>query len=150
QWELQGGEQYRNDDVIDVSAAGTFRMSQPELTGLRLSGRHRTVEASVMDAEAIIIGRQAQLNRLRGGVVRYTDPHASRWVLLGGVPTPVPNTPTPDIALGGAAVENVHFDVAELSASAFGFWRGARAPQYGTFPDTDTLPGRGAIGNLAW
>ena len=150
QWEISGGEQYREDDALEVAAAGAYRRGEPELNGLRLSGRHGTLQGSLMDAEPITVGRQAFLSRLRGAVLRYTDPRAGHWIALGGVPTPIPNFPTPRLTLGGVAVENVRFEEAEVSASAFAFWRGTSNRMPGVTSDSDTLPGHGAAGNFGW
>src|SRR5204863_2463220 len=117
------GEQYRADDALELAAAGSRRPGDPELTALRVSGRHRRVDGSLMDAEPITIGRDV-FQRLRGAVLRYTDPRDARWLALGGVPSPLPQMATPRLALGGMAVQNLRFDEALVSASGFAFWRG--------------------------
>jgi hypothetical protein len=150
QWQMEGGEQGRNGDAIEVVSAGEYRFGTGDLRSLRIAGRHDRLEASLIDAEAVSLWRGVSLDRLRGGVVRLTDPREARWLALGGVPTPVPGTPTPRQAIGGAAAENVRFDEAELSASAFGFWRGVQPAALIPSLGADTLPGRGASGTLGW
>ena len=149
QWEVQGGEQYRGEDGVEVAAGGAYRAGEPELNGLRLSARHGALEGSLMDVEPVAIGPRAFLTRLRGAVARYTDPRGSRWIALGGAPTPIPNLPTPRLALGGLVVEGVRFEDAELSAQGFAFWRGGQRATPGA-PGADTLPGRGLSGGLGW
>ncbi|HET9327570.1 MAG TPA: hypothetical protein VFQ05_12420 [Candidatus Eisenbacteria bacterium] len=149
-WEVGGGELYRDDRSFDVNAAGSYRVGDPELHALRVSGRHGRLSGSLMDAEAFTIGRQVLLNRLRGGVVRYIDRRNNQWVALGGVPTPIPHLEAPRLALGGIAIENVRFDEGIFSVNAFTFWRGGSPQALGVPPSSDTLPGRGAAGNFDW
>jgi hypothetical protein len=150
QFELSGGEVYREDDALDVTVGGRSRAGDPELNAVRVTGRHRTLEGSLMDAEPILIGRLLQLTRLRGAVLRSSDPRQGRWIALGGVPTPIPGTATPRLALGGLAVENVRFDDGILSASGFAFWRGGSSGERGSIAPDDTLPGHGATGAFGW
>jgi len=149
-WEVGGGEAYGDEGGWDVMAAGGYRVDDPELHALRIAGHYQRFSGTLMDAEAFTIGRQVLLNRLRGGVVRYVDRGGAQWSVLGGVPTPFPNLPTPRLALGGFAVERVRFDEALLSANAFTFWRGGSDAPLGATSSSDTLPGRGAAGNFDW
>jgi hypothetical protein len=150
QWQMEGSEQYRNDDALGMALAGERRFGASSLRALRIAGRRQSFEGSLVDAEPISLWRGQSFDHLRGGVLRFTDPREGRWLALGGVPTPIPGTPTPRQALGGAAAENVRYDEAEISASAFGFWRGVPASALVQSLGSDTLPGRGAVGTLGW
>ena len=150
QWEAEASQQYRNEDALTLGAAGARRFGKSQLNSIGLRGRRGPWEGSVMDASPFAVGRTLMLQRLRGAVVRFTDPNEARWMALGGVPTPVPGTATPRLALGGAAFENVRFDEAELHGNLFAFWRAAPPAAPGASLDSDTLPGRGAAGQLGW
>lgn len=150
QWRISAGEQYRSNDALELVASGGRQRDQQGLQALRLSGRAGALSGSLGDAEPFYLGRLAFLQRLRGGVVRLAGPDQSQWLLLGGVPTPVPGFPTPRIGLGGLMADGLRFDEGSVSFAAVGFARAASPAPLPRSIDADTLAGRGTAGVFGW
>ena len=148
QWRVAAGEQYRSNDALELVATGGKQRGTSRLHALRAHARFGGLSASLGDAEPFQLGRLAYLPRLRGGVVRLSGADHSKWLLMAGVPTPVPGFATPRLGLGGIMAEGLRFDEGALSFTLVGFARAATPASVLAAPDT--LAGSGTAGVFGW
>jgi len=148
QWRIAAGEQYRSNDALEMVATGGQQRGASQLYALRAQGRVRALSASIGDAEPFALGRLGHVSRLRGAVLRLAGPERSQWLLMGGVPTPVPGLPTPRLGLGGVMADGLRFDEGLLSFTLVGFGRAAVPIAPPALPDTTA--GRGTAAGFGW
>jgi hypothetical protein len=142
EWQLFAGEQRRDHDELEFSAAGESRFGHAELRAIALHARMGEVIAGLGDVPNIPLGRLGSLQRLRGLSVTSLSRSGIAWQGVSGVPTPVPGLVTPRMGLAGGMVENLNRDGTRTSLALFGFARGRVSPATAATPG-DTLAGRG-------
>ncbi len=144
-WDMAVGREYRRGRAFELSASGTTRDLGSDLRTLRLDARESGWLGSLGDVQPVIVGAVASLQRLRGATLKLELPGGGTAQALGGVPTPTPGQSTRPIRLGGALLDEVHFDQATLSAGFVGFGRGAAQRRGFGAPDPDSLAGAGGV-----
>jgi len=147
EWQLFAGEQRRDHDALEVSAAGEARYGRSSLRTLALQGRSGDLQAGLGDVPSIPLGRLGSLQRLRGLSVISLPRDGISWRGVSGVPTPLPGQITPRMGLAGAVIDNLKWDGAHTSLALFGFGRDRVAPAQAAVPG-DTLSGGGGVANL--
>jgi hypothetical protein len=147
EWQLFAGEQRRDHDAFELSAAGEARYGRSSLRTLALQAHLGDLLAGLGDVPNIGLGRLGSLQRLRGLSVVSLPRDGISWRGVSGVPTPLPGQITPRMGLAGAVVENLKADDARTSLAFFGFGRGHVAPAQAAVPG-DTLSGGGGVANV--
>ena len=147
EWELFAGEQRRDHDALEFSAAGESRFGRAELRAVALHARLGEIVAGLGDVPHIPLGRLGSLQRLRGLSVANLSRSGIAWRGVSGVPTPVPGLVTPRMGLAGAMVENLKVDDSSTSLTLFGFGRGRVSPAMAATPG-DTLAGGGGTATV--
>jgi hypothetical protein len=142
EWQLFAGEQRRDHDELEFSAAGESRFGHAELRAIALHARLGDVTAGLGDVPNIPLGRLGSLQRLRGLSVANLSRSGIAWQGVSGVPTPIPGLVTPRMGIAGGMVENLKLDESGTSLALFGFARGRVSPALAATPG-DTLAGRG-------
>jgi hypothetical protein len=147
EWQLFAGEQRRDHDAIELSAAGEARYGRSSLRTIALAARRGDLLTGLGDVPSIGIGRMGSLQRLRGLSVISLPRDGVAWRGVSGVPTPLPGQNTPRMVLAGTMVENLKTDDTRTTIAMFGFGRGRVAPAQAATPG-DTSAGAGGMASV--
>jgi hypothetical protein len=147
EWQLFAGEQRRDRNAFEVSAAGEERFGRQELSTMALEARMGDIVAGLGDVPSVALGRLGSLQRLRGLSVASTSSSGISWRGMSGVPTPIVGQVTPRMGIAGGMAENLKVDGATTSLALFGFGRGRIATAQALVAG-DTLAGGGGAATV--
>ncbi|HET7224807.1 MAG TPA: hypothetical protein VFK69_03745 [Candidatus Eisenbacteria bacterium] len=149
-WGLSAGELARDNRSLEFAVEGQRLRGEDALRALTLSGHAGPLTAALGDPDAVAASRDATFQRLRGAVLRYEARDRPTALVLGGFSRPIPDAPQPRISVGGAAVQELRYGAAAMSASVFAAARRAALPARFGANGADTLAGRGVFGSFGW